>query len=345
VHQTKEDSAKKKPTIEELLVAMGAEPFVATGAALDLDGTTLDSSGRLSERTVAAIRRAYAVGIRVIIATGRPARAVQQFIDRLALPGPLTCVCFNGAAVLELAPGGIAPRVLMSTPMDEDAATLAVECVEEMGFAPSLCSPDKTYASPRTDEQEALLREFERKAGTTHARCSTVRPYIKDALKIVMPCGAAGAVGYAEVAKRRMQYFAHVLPAEMHVEFLDPKVNKGAALQRLAATDDDIRERGGLAKFIAIGDALNDVQMLRLVGLPIAIANASPAVHEVALRVLPFTNDEDGVARELETLVAATEAKHAAAKMKQQQSSTTTETITSTTTTTPTPMATETVPN
>ena len=53
---------------------------------------------------------------------------------------------------------------------------------------------------------------------------------------------------------------------------------------------------------IAFGDEQNDVQMLELAGIGYAMKNASDRLIPVADRLTQFSNDEDGVARELEAL-------------------------------------------
>jgi hypothetical protein len=51
-----------------------------------------------------------------------------------------------------------------------------------------------------------------------------------------------------------------------------------------------------LSDCAAIGDSDNDLAMLRVVGSPIAMGNASQKVKEAAARVTA-SNEEDGVAK------------------------------------------------
>ena len=50
------------------------------------------------------------------------------------------------------------------------------------------------------------------------------------------------------------------------------------------------------------GDNLNDLGMFKLAGISVAVANAHEEVKSMANVILPFTNDEDGVAKYLEGL-------------------------------------------
>ena len=79
------------------------------------------------------------------------------------------------------------------------------------------------------------------------------------------------------------------------LEVIAPGVNKREALKQVAA------QRGLSAADIAVfGDQNNDTEMLAWAGLGVAMGNASETAKEVADRVTD-TNDEDGVAKVLET--------------------------------------------
>ena len=57
-----------------------------------------------------------------------------------------------------------------------------------------------------------------------------------------------------------------------------------------------------LKKLTVFGDNFNDLGMFALAGTAVAMANAQKGVKEKAHIILPHTNDEDGVARYLESL-------------------------------------------
>lgn len=62
--------------------------------------------------------------------------------------------------------------------------------------------------------------------------------------------------------------------------------------------DDFVHEiRQPTDKCLAVGDGFNDISMIQYAGLGVAMANAQPPVKAQVDLVLPYTNDEDGVAR------------------------------------------------
>ena len=53
---------------------------------------------------------------------------------------------------------------------------------------------------------------------------------------------------------------------------------------------------------IAFGDAENDIEMLQMAGIGVAMGNASPVVKEAA-DFVTASNEEDGVARAVERFI------------------------------------------
>ena len=89
-----------------------------------------------------------------------------------------------------------------------------------------------------------------------------------------------------------------VIAAEMHIEFLSPGVDKGTALAWLCA-----HLAVPLSTAVAFGDNYNDVEMLRAAGLGVAMRNARDTVKTAADLTLPWSNTEDGVARQLKQML------------------------------------------
>ena len=63
-------------------------------------------------------------------------------------------------------------------------------------------------------------------------------------------------------------------------------------------------------QIIAFGDSANDIAMLEYAGLGVAMANAGEAVKKAADAVTSCTNDEEGVARFLEEVIASSAIPH-----------------------------------
>eukprot|EP00927_Polykrikos_kofoidii_P025593 TRINITY_DN22966_c0_g1_i1.p1 TRINITY_DN22966_c0_g1~~TRINITY_DN22966_c0_g1_i1.p1 ORF type:complete len:318 (-),score=66.33 TRINITY_DN22966_c0_g1_i1:118-1071(-) len=285
--------------------------------AIDMDGTTLNSSLTLSERTVDTLRRVDSAGKRVIIATGRPAISLAPYVDILGLPRPVPVVCFNGAAGLLMRAKAAMPshapiveafearhKVLFTQGLDIAAASKVISVCESLGLCVSYTLPLGSVAAPKTADHEKQLIAFQQKEGVVQERVKDFKSLVSNG-KVPLKIVALSSNPEATAAQARAELpegVAHVIAMEMHVEFMAVGVNKGAALKRLCRDSlDDLP----LQQIVAFGDNNNDVEMLRMVGDGVAMSNALENLKTAANRVSAWSNDEDGVARELCSLFDA----------------------------------------
>jgi hypothetical protein len=101
-----------------------------------------------------------------------------------------------------------------------------------------------------------------------------------------------------QIAMHRTEYAARNLSI---LDLLPPGCSKGAALDSLARIRGLEREQ-----IMAIGDNLNDLEMLEYAGRAVVMANASEEMRARArLRgwELTASNDDDGVARAVEQVL------------------------------------------
>ena len=272
--------------------------------ALDLDGTLLDSQKRISERNRRALERAADKGALIVPTTGRFFGMMPEAVRDL--PFVRYAITINGAQVYDRTEDKAIVRE--EIPVEKaisimellDGHDVIYDCYRDNWgwMTSSLQAKAETYA---TDEHYLrIVREFRRPV-----------PELKAHLR---ETAADGGVQKVMLFSRRDDAEARELAAirrEMAEKFPDIKVtastwndlefnaaeaHKGNALKRFA-------EHLGLtlANCAAFGDGLNDLSMIEVAGLGVAMGNAVPAVKAAASRIAP-TNDEDGVAAVLEEL-------------------------------------------
>ena len=105
------------------VAALAAGAAVATRApearfpirlvALDLDGTLIENDGPIRERTRRAVAAVVALGVPVVIATGRMATSVRPFVDALGLQTPI--IGYQGGLVRDVAAAGRGSGACSST--------------------------------------------------------------------------------------------------------------------------------------------------------------------------------------------------------------------------------------
>ncbi|MDR3960307.1 MAG: HAD-IIB family hydrolase, partial [Streptococcus sp.] len=82
--------------------------------AIDLDGTLLNDKKDVPPRNTEVLARAKAQGVKIVICTGRPLRAIRPYLEELSLkePGDYS-ITFNGGLVQKNETGEIIEKAAM----------------------------------------------------------------------------------------------------------------------------------------------------------------------------------------------------------------------------------------
>ncbi|MER2117699.1 MAG: HAD-IIB family hydrolase, partial [Enterococcus casseliflavus] len=82
--------------------------------AIDLDGTLLNDKKEVTPRNKEVLARAKAQGVKIVICTGRPLRAIRPYLEELSLkePGDYS-ITFNGGLVQKNETGEIIEKAAM----------------------------------------------------------------------------------------------------------------------------------------------------------------------------------------------------------------------------------------
>lgn len=255
----------------------------------DVDGTLVTHDKRLTDATVAAVRRLEAAGIGFTIVSSRPPVGLRSTVAALGLTLPVGA--FNGGAIL-------APdfTTIEEHDVPEAAARETVRRLEAAGIAVWVFAEGRWYVTD--PDAEYVPRERR-----TIAADPVVVPDFEGVLahvgKIVgsssdfaklAACEAelAAALGDTASAARSQPYYLDITPAG---------ISKGTFLTAIS------RHTGiPVSGIAAIGDMDNDVPMLRAAGLSIAVGNASDAARAAATHHTR-SNEEDGVAYAIDTIL------------------------------------------
>jgi Cof subfamily protein (haloacid dehalogenase superfamily) len=274
--------------------------------ALDLDGTTLNSNHQLSPRTISTIARLNSQGIHFLIATGRTSASVHPVVQALNLTQPVTpAVCFNGACAVEIS----AEFGIRSTIFESFLSASATDKLLKFALDRALCAQyynaetGAVYASPQNPTHQSLLDRY---AHLTGKRQLCVADY--DHPKSLSPPAKVLLLVEEHLADDLLAearaFFGpnefHIVrgsPSPFFIEFLAPSTNKGSGMRILCE-----RLRIPLDAVVSFGDGENDEEFLRYAGLGVAMKNARPLAMAAANLTLEWTNDEDGVARQLERM-------------------------------------------
>jgi Cof subfamily protein (haloacid dehalogenase superfamily) len=264
--------------------------------AIDLDGTLLDPQSQVTERTEKALRAVLAKGISVIFATGKTYAAVAPLVERFGIKTP--CICVQGLVVY----GGDG-RIIHQQTLSPAAARQVITYAEDRGFFALLYSGARILMKMRNQQVESTL----------FTRYHEPAPETVGALQNVLesvPVNKIALVGEPRAIKAlRWQLNAQVGSAvrlmqagvPQMLEVLPSGASKGAALKAL------LKElKVDPEEVLAIGDAENDLEMLQLAGIGVAMGQAEQRVKDAADFVVA-SNAEDGAAEALEQFVLGVE--------------------------------------
>jgi len=254
--------------------------------ATDLDDTLLSDDLSICEANKVALARAKAAGIRVILASGRNVYSMRDYAEELGLLGPGDyMICSNGGEILHSASG----RVLEELRLEPALCREVAAAIEERGFPWQIYDEGMIHASRSNDwaledcrltGQSVILIE-DREEFFARGLIKFVvpgEPKLIDALLSELSAIFAGRA----IVLTSKPCFLEVLPLG---------ADKGSALERLAAMFEL-----PMSRTMAIGDAMNDLGMVRAAGFGCAPANAIPEVKAAARFVSERTNEEGAVA-------------------------------------------------
>ena len=270
--------------------------------ALDMDGTLLLSDHHtIPQRNIDAIRKADALGIRVLISTGRMLEDASDFILRHDLPCMI--IAANGARASD----GPLPqgKVIFSSSLKPEDAHAALDILMPTGFMINGFEDGVVHSAGDCQGRKYHLVYrglIEDRYGEESIREAADRGLMK---LFAIGDGFAGDLYDPKVApvkrslEEKLPHLQITSSGAGNIEVIAPEAGKGQTLDRVARHYGLTREN-----VMAMGDAGNDLSMLEYAYHSVAMGNAEPEIKAVC-RYETLTNDECGVAVMIERVIDA----------------------------------------
>ena len=258
--------------------------------AFDMDGTMLTSDKKLPEGIEDEIRRLHGKGIAVAAASGRFFGTIRDMFPRCE--GCLSCIGCNGHEIYR--DGELVSLLSFS---DETVLAAVRQARAHGGIVPVLFTSDKGYAvvEPGSDDWRPGIGEEEYGPLELVAEPVLDEPIIK--ISLFSPAGSGDTEEHMNaLAEELPQDVKWVTTSAWTVDGCLDGMNKGRGLAILAG---ELGVR--MEETMALGDHMNDLEMIVAAGEGVAMGNAIPEVKAAADRVT-WTNDEWGVLREFQRL-------------------------------------------
>lgn len=262
--------------------------------AIDLDGTLVNHQLQMDPRDIAAVRAASAAGVTVVLATGRMFKSSLRYAEALGLKGPI--INYQGAVVREIASGEVWYRCELNIEMQQRVLALA--------------EPKDWHVNDYVDEVVYTARA--RPEADLYARVALV-PYEvvgplskwihQDGTKMVLVTLDPNEVParMAELAAWMGDVARVTRSLDWFIEVVNPQVSKARALAMVA-------NRLGIpqSEVGAIGDNLNDEDMVTWAAFGVAMGGAPQALKSVA-KYVTGPIEEAGVSQVIERFVIGRE--------------------------------------
>ena len=253
--------------------------------AIDMDGTLLSNEKPISPANYEAIQQARENGVKVVLASGRPLVGFKKYLKELNLVSENDyAVAFNGALVQSSQGGEIISKTTLTLQDYKYLYKLSKELKVNIHALTetSVISPKDTIYTRHEAEMNDITNEIiaveDVEEDTTIVKVMFIdKPELIEEIMQKIP---------EEVSSK----YTVVRSAPFFLEFLHKSVNKGAGVAALAKKLNIKQE-----EVICIGDAGNDIHMIKYAGLGVAMGNAFPEVKKIA-NFITKTNEEDGVA-------------------------------------------------
>lgn len=262
--------------------------------ALDLDGTALSSSNEVQRSTIDAVAWAREQGVRVVVSTGRICGEAAEFARRMGADDGM--VTSGGAALGSAQTGECWDRV--SIPWE--GAVRAAAILERANLVTMTYIGPRIVLTPYSDLEFGRYKSNEGYLASKQVEGSVAEYIATNRLavdKLFSRCTNAVILAGARKQLEALHGVRVMSSADDNVEVVAPRSDKGSALTRLCR-----RYGTEPSRCIAIGDSENDLEMLRAVGMPVAMGNACPAVKALA-RYVTADNNHGGVAQAIRTLL------------------------------------------
>ena len=260
----------------------------------DIDGTLVTGDKQLTERAMRAASALRANGVRLALVSSRPARGMDMFVSPLGIDTPRSGL--NGGEIV--GPDG---AVLEHVSLDPEVVRRVLEALEEHRVEAWVFTDGEWLVRDRgVGQPGGAYVEKERRAVRMDPR--VVPNFESHTRRVGKIMGSSADFHLLERVEINIQTMLgeEVNAHRSQLYYLDvthPRANKGNAALRLAELLDVAPD-----EMACIGDMGNDVAMLDVAGLAVAMGNGSAEVQEAA-HYVTTTNEQEGWAIAVEQLI------------------------------------------
>jgi Cof subfamily protein (haloacid dehalogenase superfamily) len=266
--------------------------------ALDLDGTTLNSRGQLTEETRDTLEEVSQRGIHVVIATGRVFSALPEEV--VGVRGIEYAITSNGARVVHLE----SKNTIYTNLIRPDSIVFTADLLERYDFMLEAFVKGEAFIDSKIYhhiEKVGLAKKHSDYILRTRKPVEGILDFIRrnpsEVENININFGRQEDKAMMAEVLKSIPEVTITSSFDHNLEIGGRTTSKADAVFHLCGILDIQREHT-----MAFGDSPNDEAMLRASGYPVAMANGKESIRSIA-RFITDSNDENGVAAAIRKLI------------------------------------------
>ena len=257
---------------------------------MDLDGTLLNDAKQITQGNRDALNLALERGHGVIITTGRPLKSAMDQAHKLEMDRPgCYLIAYNGAVIYDWEK----QAQIFSRTLPYEAVLRTFEKANAMDLHVQTYDTWKVLVEPRCDNSS--VRRYCGLIGMEFRVIEDVRTDLKEEPVKCLVINYEEKTDLLKIQEWIRGNMSDVVDCffscDQYLEVVPKGMNKGEAVKMLcemmAIPIDDA---------VAVGDAANDLTMIEMAGIGVAMANGTPDVKEIADYITRRDNNHDGIA-------------------------------------------------
>ncbi|HFI0315663.1 TPA: Cof-type HAD-IIB family hydrolase [Streptococcus suis] len=257
--------------------------------ALDMDGTSLDSSGKLPIELINFVNRENFGDLIIVFATGRMPLAVYNSLERLNISKVV--ISHNGAVISNLENG----KCYYENHVPSEIVQFSIELHKRFQVPLHLNLTNEVI----TDKITSMSKEYAKHLGINikKGELSTIEETV---ISLLFLSEKSELDNILRQIMDKFKNFSYVLIPDKSfwlLQILPENTSKGEGVTHFAKILNILKE-----DIISFGDSYNDIEMLLNSGIGIAMGNSCEELKEIA-DYITLSNDENGVLKALQNLL------------------------------------------
>lgn len=276
--------------------------------AIDLDGTLLNSFGEVTENTKNVLLEAKEKGIEIVLASGRPISSTKSLAVEIGLDNYI--ISGNGAVVYDIKN----EEVVYDKFLSKEQVFNVIDVCEANSIFYNIYTEDEVITKSlnynvlfyhkenikKIEEKRTHInvvsnvKEYIEQSGNTKflkiTVCDESKMIFNGIIRKLKELGGLDILNVEHMSRKKFKLGTEEVSIEYHyTEITNENVNKWTAIEyllnKLNIDKNDV---------VAIGDNINDREMIENSGLGIVMGNSNPIMKEIG-KVVVADNNSEGV--------------------------------------------------